>query len=64
MYPEGDMARRKLVRDRASDDDAKVLAAEAALQQRLAEVEAAHAEGRLWDLVKDTPPVADQIRAV
>jgi hypothetical protein len=29
---------------------------------RLAEVEDAAAEGRLWELVKDTPAVVDQIR--
>jgi len=57
------MARRKTVRNRASDAEAKALAAEEALQQRLAEVEAAHADGRLWDLVKDTPSVAEQVQA-
>jgi hypothetical protein len=33
-----------------------------AVAARLAEVEQAAAEGRLWDLVKDTPSVVDQIR--
>jgi hypothetical protein len=32
------------------------------LAERLAEVEKAHLEGRLWELVQDTPPVRQQLR--
>lgn len=43
-------------------DELRALAFERRLAARLAEVERAHAEGRLFELVKDVPSVDDQLR--
>ena len=43
----------------------KVVAeAEARIDKRLAEVEEAAADGRLYEAVKDTPSVAEQLREI
>jgi hypothetical protein len=43
-------------------EDASAEAAEERIRQRLAELEQAEAEGRLFDLVKDTPSLRDQLQ--
>jgi len=46
----------------AADRELRADAAERRLAARLVEVEAAAAAGRLLELVKDVPPVHDQLR--
>jgi len=46
----------------AADRELRADAAERRLAARLVEVEAADAAGRLQELVKDVPPVHDQLR--
>jgi hypothetical protein len=42
--------------------EARLREAELRVQERLAEIEEAAADGRLEELVKDTPPVDEQLR--
>jgi len=37
--------------------------AEARIERRLAEVETAHDEGKLWDLVRNMPSVEEQLKS-
>jgi len=44
------------------DEERSIAEAQARLDARLEEVEKAKAEGRLAELVRDTPPVREQLR--
>jgi hypothetical protein len=47
-----------------ADEQRRVDQIEDELAAHVVEVEKAHAEGKLWDVVKDTPSVEEQLRSL